>query len=170
VGKDSSTPAAGLPLMEVPRVAAGSFEGTYRQHFPALMRVAYLLTGSNAIAEDLVHDVFVRCSGRLDRLDDPHSYLRASVVNACRRHFRRTSRHESLAVATAQDEPPTAEAVAVRTALMSLSPRMRAALVLRYFEDLPHEEVGRALGCRTATARSLVSRGLAGLRGALHDD
>jgi DNA-directed RNA polymerase specialized sigma24 family protein len=53
------------------------FDVVYREQFARLMRVAYLMMGSNAVAEDLVHDVFIRCSGRLDTVDDPASYLRA---------------------------------------------------------------------------------------------
>ena len=112
---DSSTPAS----------ASGddrSLEGAYRVHFPALMRIAFLMTGSNAVAEDLVHDVFVRCSGRLSQLDDPRSYLRAAVVNACRRHHRRESRVTEAPMQTVESEPSTADAVAMRRALLAMSP------------------------------------------------
>ena len=53
---------------------------TYRSLFAPLVRVALLMTGSNAAAGGAVHAVFVRCAGRLDTLDDPPSYLRAAVV------------------------------------------------------------------------------------------
>jgi RNA polymerase sigma factor (sigma-70 family) len=146
-----------------------SLETAYREHFPALMRVAYLMTGSHVAAEDLVHDVFVRCSNRIDRLDDARSYLRASVVNACRRHHRREARLAAEAPPLAEPEPATADAVAVRRALMAMSPRRRAAVVLRFYGDLSHEDIAKVLGCRTATARSLVHRGLEDLRGALDE-
>ena len=50
------------------------------------MRLAFLMAGSNAVAEDLVHDVFVRVADRVESLADPGPYLRVAVVNACRRH------------------------------------------------------------------------------------
>lgn len=56
---------------------------------------------------------------------------------------------------------------ALAAALAALSPSRRAAVVLRYFADLPYERIGAAMDCRTATARSHVRRGLADLRTAL---
>jgi RNA polymerase sigma factor (sigma-70 family) len=155
---DASTPiAAGAD--------DGSLEGAYRTHFPALMRVAFLMTGSNAVAEDLVHDVFVRSSGRVAQLDDPKSYLRAAVVNACRRYHRREGRLVDSPVSPIEPEPSTADAIAMRRALLAMSPNRRAAVVLRYYADLTHDDIAAVLGCRPATARSLVRRGLDELRG-----
>src|SRR4051794_41672055 len=68
------------------------FAATYREHFAALVRVAFLLTGSNEGAEDAVHDTFLRCRTRLADLEDPRSYLRAAVVNECRSVHRRARR------------------------------------------------------------------------------
>lgn len=146
-----------------------SLEDVYRTEFAGLMRLAYLMTGSNAVAEDLVHDVFVRVADRIDLLENPAPYLRVAVVNACRHHHRRAMRLTRPASETGDPEPPTADAVAVRQALMAMSARRRAAVVLRFYADLPHEQIADALGCRTATARSLVHRGLEDLRGALDD-
>lgn len=144
-------------------------DAAYRRHFGSLMRVAVLMTGNNHVAEDLVHDVFVRCASRLGDVDDPGSYLRASVVNACRRHYRFDRSDADEQSIPAVMEPSTADAIAVREALMLMSPRRRAAVVLRYYEGLPHNEIAEALGCRPATARSLVRRGLNDLRGALDE-
>jgi RNA polymerase sigma factor (sigma-70 family) len=60
-------------------------------------------------------------------------------------------------------------ALAVRDALQVLTPRQRAAIVLRYFEDLPEREIAAALGCRPGTVKSLLSRGITKLKGSLHD-
>lgn len=153
-----------------PRVSSSEsdeLEIAYRRHFAALMRIAFLMVGSNAVAEDLVHDVFIRCSGRLAQLDDPGTYLRTSVVNACRRHHRRDRGLSGRSVEPAVEEgASTTDAVAVRRALAATTPRRRAALVLRYYEDLSHDDIAEALGCRPSTARSLVRRGLNDLRGA----
>lgn len=174
MGVDGSACVSGLFVGEPWRSASSvpvdaTLEVVYRRYFGGLMRVAFLMTGSNAVAEDLVHDVFVRCAGRLSRLEDPGSYLRASVVNACRRHHRRERRQADRAVSVSEPEPSTADAVAVRRALMSMPPRRRAAVVLRFYEDLAYDDIAATLGCRPSTARSLVHRGLEELRGELHE-
>lgn len=139
------------------------WEAAYRQHFPALMRVAYLMTGSNAVAEDVVHDVFVACADRLEGLDDPGPYLRVSVVNGCRRHHRRRARTAEQAQLCDEIELPS-ELVELRDGLDRLDHRKRAAVVFRYFLDMPYEEIAAALNCRPSTARSLVHRSLRQLK------
>jgi len=134
-------------------------EAIYRAQFPALMRTAFLMTGSNAVAEDLVHDVFLRCVDRLNAVSEPSSYLRAAVVNACRREYRRRSRLTSIDGDVGTTDMPAAS-VDLQRALARLSGRMRAAVVLRFLVDLPFDDVARALGCRPSTARSLVRRAM----------
>ena len=128
-----------------------------------LVRVAYLLTGSSAVAEDLVQDAFVRLHGHWDAIRQPSAYLRVTVVNACRAHHRRNRRERShfpeLVTDVVAPETPL-----VLDALAELPYRQRAALVLRFYEDRPDSEIADALGCRPATVRSLVHRGLATLR------
>jgi RNA polymerase sigma factor (sigma-70 family) len=142
--------------------ASTEFEALYRAHYPALMRLGYLLTGSNEVAEDLVHDVFVRAEARLP-LDHPASYLRAALVNACRSQHRRT-------LVARRHAPPPAPLVMPRNlvdfrdVLLGLPPRQRTAVVLRYFCDMDDDGIATLLDCRPATVRSLVSRGLANLR------
>lgn len=139
-----------------------TFEAIYRGHHPAMMRLAFLLTGSNEAAEDLVHDVFVRAGSHMP-LDHPASYLRTAVVNACRSHHRR--------VLVARRHPPAPapfvmprELVDFRDVLLGLPLRQRTALVLRYFCDMSDADIAGLLACRPATVRSLVQRGLANLR------
>jgi RNA polymerase sigma factor (sigma-70 family) len=144
------------------KTATADFEVLYRAHYPPLMRLAYLLTGSNEVAEDLVHDVFLRAGDRLP-LDLPASYLRASVVNACR------SQHRRAVVARRHAPPPAPlvmprELVDFRDVLLGLPLRQRTAVVLRYFCDMGDDDIAALLDCRPATVRSLVSRGLANLR------
>lgn len=140
-------------------------DDTYRRLFAPLVQVALLMTGSPAAAEDAVHDVFLRCADRLEGLDDPPSYLRAAVVNECRSQHRRRSRNVSLE-AEPQVQLPE-ELVETLDALDRLTPRRRAAVVLRYFVDVHDDEIARILGCRPATVRSLVRRALNDLREAL---
>jgi RNA polymerase sigma factor (sigma-70 family) len=141
------------------------FTASYREHYGALVRVAYLLTGSREGAEDAVHDTFLRCRSRLDTLEDPRSYLRAAVVNECRSVHRRLRR--SPPVPTTAEPRPPAELVELQDALDRLPYAQRAAIVLRYFVDVPDDAIAAALGCRPATVRSHLRRGIANLREAL---
>jgi RNA polymerase sigma factor (sigma-70 family) len=138
------------------------FDAAYREHFAPLMRVAFLMTGSNETAEDVVQDVFVRCRSRLADLEDARSYLRAAVINECRSVHRRARRAPELAVPV-PDEIPT-ELLDLRDALATLPWKQRAAIVLRYFVDTPDEQIAESLGCRPSTVRSLIRRGIANLR------
>lgn len=148
--------------------APSNLDAIYREQFAGLMRVGFLMLGSNESAEDLVHDVFLRCAPRLAELEHPASYLRVAVVNACRHEFRRRSRLTSLSdELTAVALPP--EANGLRTALLGLSARKRAAVVLRFYEDLSFDQVALALGCPPATARSLVRRAVNEMRGVLDE-
>jgi RNA polymerase sigma-70 factor (sigma-E family) len=140
----------------------GDFDALYRREYAPMLRLAYLLLGSNELAEEAVHDAFAKVFERWSRIDRPGAYLRTCVVNRCRdlqrrRRFERTSR----------DRPPTEQdlgADEVLDALAALPHRQRAALVLRYYEDLSEAEIADALGVRPGTVKSLVSRGLDRLR------
>lgn len=143
------------------------------RHAPDATRLAYLLTGDRALAEDLVQDAFVSVAGRLGHLRAPEAfypYLRRTLVNMSKNHFRHRA-VERAYLARAERDPPMdvleAGVVAtesMRRALLALPPRQRAALVLRYYEDLPEDQIAEILRCRPGTARSLVSRGVAALR------
>src|SRR5881409_330933 len=72
--------------------AGGRLEDLYRRHAPDCTRLAYLLTGNRALAEDLVQDAFVRLYGRFRDLRNPDAfgaYLRTTIVNLARSHHRR---------------------------------------------------------------------------------
>lgn len=142
-----------------------SMEALYRAQFPSLVRLAFLLTGSTAAAEDAVHEAFTKCASRIPELEHAASYVRAAVVNECRGEHRRRARFR-VAEPDGVDELPH-EAYQTRAALAELSERRRTAVVLRYFADLDDAEIAEILGCRQATVRSLVHRGLNQLREAL---
>jgi RNA polymerase sigma factor (sigma-70 family) len=139
-------------------------EDLYAVHFASLMRIGFCLTGSNEVAEDLVQDTFLRCSGRLATVDDPGSYLRAALVNACRSHHRRTQMASRTDMPAPANRSLPADLIELRDVLLRLPERQRAAIVLRYLVDLDDEQIAKTLGCRRATVRSLVHRGLAQLR------
>jgi RNA polymerase sigma factor (sigma-70 family) len=145
-----------------PGRAAPSFDDLYRSAQPDLVRFATLLVGSPDVAADLVQDCFVRLHPRWTKVDDPHAYLRRSVVNACHSHHRGLRRWRRLDLRPS--EPVDLGARELGDALASLPHRQRAALVLRFYGGLPDAAIADALGCRPGTVASLVHRGLAALR------
>jgi RNA polymerase sigma-70 factor (sigma-E family) len=145
----------------------------YVRHAPDGIRLAYLLTGDRALAEDLVHEAFLRFVGRLHFVRDPdafEAYLRRTIVNLSKNHFRRRAversylAREAGRTTEARHDPDVPTYETMRAALLALPVRQRAAIVFRYYEDLPEEQIADILGCRPATVRSLVSRGLETLR------
>jgi RNA polymerase sigma factor (sigma-70 family) len=140
-----------------------SFIELYETQLVAMVRLAVALTGSHALAEDLVHDAFVRVHAKWAHVDHPHAYLRAAVVNACRSAARRTARERALGPVLAP-EVTSLHPDEIFDALGALPYRQRAALVLQFYEGLSQGEIATVLGCREGTVASLIHRGLAQLR------
>ena len=148
-------------------------DGLYRDHGGAAYRLAYLLTGDRARAEDLVQEAFVRILGRVRQIREPEllrAYLTRSIVNLAKNEYRRQGRLRAFlssgrAAAPATTSLPEVEVRdEVHTKLLKLPPRQRAALVLRYCEDLSEADVAEALGTSPKAVRSLVGRGLESIR------
>ncbi len=162
-------PASTVVSVDIPlnRVDEG-FETLYLEQFRPLVTIAFLLTGSAAEAEDAVHDSFLRCAHRLGSIEHPPSYLRAVVVNECRSRFRLKGReqqqHRNAILLVGSESQLPHDLIETRDALRSLSDRKRAVIVLRYFVDLPEQEIADILQCRPSTVRSLAHRGLRELR------
>jgi len=146
----------------------------YEQHSGSAFRLAYLLTGDADQAEDLVQDAFVKLIGRFANLRNPDSfdaYLRQTVVNLTRSTFRRRrveraylARQRATAPASSGGLPDVEERDALWTQLNNIAPRQRAALVLRYYEDLTEYQTADLLGCSIRTVNSLVARGMQAMR------
>ncbi|MBU1866279.1 MAG: sigma-70 family RNA polymerase sigma factor [Actinobacteria bacterium] len=139
------------------------FEAVYRQEQLRLVRLAHLITGSNGVAEELVHDAFIAAYRHWDEIADPAGYLYRSVVNRSRSLLRRRaveSRHrpDPLSVVL----PPEIEEV--WGALCRIPARRRTALVLRYYEDLSIAQIAELMNARPSTVRSLIHRGQESLR------
>jgi RNA polymerase sigma-70 factor (sigma-E family) len=139
----------------------------------ALQRTAYLLTGDWALAEDLVQTALARAWPRWERItrrDDPEIYVRKVLVNTWTTWSRRRWRGEkpSAAVPDAVAAGDVAEEVSVRLglrgALGSLTPRQRAVLVLRVYDDLPEAQVAHLMNCAVGTVKATMSQALAKLR------
>ena len=150
----------------------GRLEDLYREHSGAAVRLAYLLTGDGETAQDLVQDAFIRVAARLGHLRDPQAfgpYLRQTVVNLARMHFRRQKVERAFrqrghrAESTVEPQDVVARE-ALKEALGRLPWRQRVALVLRFYEDMPDPQIAEVLRCSQSNVRSLVARGLAALR------
>lgn len=142
------------------------FEALFRERYRAMVRLAAVVTGSAEVAEEIVQDAFVAVHRRWASLGEPAAFLRTCVLNGARDHQRRqgvVERKASLVAAPAPN-PGGSEPDELGDALAGLPFRQRAALALRFYADLPDDEIAEALGCRQATVRSLVHRGLQALR------
>jgi RNA polymerase sigma-70 factor (sigma-E family) len=144
-----------------------------RTNTAALLRTGYLLTGNAGAAEELVQDTLVRLYAKWNKVqaaEQPLAYVRRSLTNAYINQQRRSAGHELRfdLLPDRADERDAVATVADRDELwplLELLPaRQRAALVLRYFHDLPDDQIAAALECRDGTVRSLISRGLATMR------
>jgi RNA polymerase sigma-70 factor (sigma-E family) len=136
-----------------------------------LLRTAYLLTGSPDAAEDLVQACLLRAMPRWEQIADPMAYLRRAMVNdrvsRWRRLRRELLRPDPPDVVVPDATTPVAERAVVLAALRRLPVRMRAVLVLRYWEDLSEAETAKLLGCSVGAVKSQASRGLDRLRSVL---
>ena len=145
----------------------------YQAHALGLIRLAYLMLGDTAAAEDVVQEAFTGLYRRWAHLSDPAKalpYVRSSILNACRTQLRRLGQPPPGA---GQDPPSavSAEAAAlsgedrraVLSALRRLPGRQREVLVLRYYLDLPEPEIAAAMGIGPSTVRSTAHRALAAL-------
>jgi RNA polymerase sigma-70 factor (sigma-E family) len=151
------------------------FEDFVHARGSSLYRTALMLTGQDrAEAEDLLQLALERACRhwpRICRLDEPESYIRKILVNASADRWRRLARRSEQPLrgdAARTVTPDHAAQVADRDyllrALAGLSPRQRAVLVLRYFEDLSESQTAQMLGCSLGTVKSHTAQALARLR------
>ena len=138
---------------------------------PGLLRLAFVLTGNRADAEDAVQDALARALprwGHIRAVGDPDAYVRRMVVNAHTSWWRRFRKRETPvaeAFGSAVDAGPGAEEKdRVWRACLALPEAQRVAVVLRYYEQLEYAEIAELLDVREGTVRSRVSRAMAALR------
>jgi RNA polymerase sigma-70 factor (sigma-E family) len=134
-------------------------------------RVAYLLTGDHHAAEDLVQSLLLKMARHWRRVSNaqaPDAYARRMLYNE---HFSSRRPGEAIPVAEVPDGTATADPadavvqrLALRQALDLLTPRQRAVLVLRFFEDLSEADAANALGCKPGTVKSQIHHALGRLR------
>ncbi len=149
----------------------------FDRHYVAMCRLAYVILGDQAVAEEVVMDALLKTySGwwRIRNAAQADVYLKRAVVNMCRSRIRRKG-VEARFLAT-QRKPAEARgwdaerhetARVVWQAVLSLPERQRAAVVLRYFEDLPEAQVADILECSVGTVKSQLSKARAKLEKSL---
>ncbi len=154
------------------------FDDFAQQRLDRLLRYATALTCDPHLAQDVVQDVLLRAQRRWDHISTlhaPDAYVRRMVTNeylSWRR--RRAARHvaathealEALTTPVTDHAAHYAERDAMRARIATLPRKQRAALVLRYYENLTYAEIAEALGCGESTVRSHISRALSALRAA----
>jgi len=146
----------------------------YSAFAPGAARLAYLLTGDKDLAEDLVQDAFLRMLGRFENLRKPGSfqaYLHRTIVNLSRKHWRRRDLEKRFAgreqVRKSHEvvTPPDVEkGDDLWMAVQALPYRQRAAIVLRFYEDMSENQTAELLNCSPKAVRSLVGRAKETLR------
>jgi RNA polymerase sigma-70 factor (sigma-E family) len=149
-----------------------AFRDYVRSRSSALLRTAYLLTGNVADAEDLVQSALAKTYVAWDRIEDRGAldgYVRRAMVNTHISWWRRR-RVEEFPTDEIPDRAVVDHSVAsdlqeaLRRAVDRLPQRMRAAVMLRYFDDMTEAEVAEVLGVSLGTVKSTVSRAVAKLR------
>jgi RNA polymerase sigma-70 factor (sigma-E family) len=163
VGRGLDAQAEGQSLAEL-----------FVRQVPRAIAIAYLMTGDRGVAEDLAQEAFIRLTGRFRHIRSPEafdSYLRRTVVNLSISHLRRRRVERAYLERERHRTPGSVGAIpdigmreALWSALLELPARQRAALVLRYYEDLSERQTAEVLGTSVAAVRSLVARGVETLR------
>ena len=145
----------------------------YQTHALALKKLAFLMTGDQSTAEDVVQDAFLGLCRRWPSLNDTDSalgYLRTSVLNGCRSVHRVRFRRQGITLDAPADSV-SAEDIAilgeanrqVLVAIRRLPARQREAVVLRYYLDMTQDQAAQAMGVSRGTVKSATSRGIAAL-------
>jgi RNA polymerase sigma-70 factor (sigma-E family) len=144
----------------------------FQAEYPSLLRFAYFVTGNGSSAEDLVQDAFVRMYRAGARVEEQglHAYARKTIVNLHRTGFRRAARslprHEE---AVSSDTGAFVLRDEVWNAVMTLSPRQRAVVALRFYEDMKEKDIADALGMSVGAVKKHTDRAMAKLRAQLGD-
>jgi RNA polymerase sigma-70 factor (sigma-E family) len=153
-------------------------EGVFAEHYGGFCRLATLLLGDGAGAEEVVQEAFLRTFSSWWRLRQPERaqwYVRAAVVNLCRSRLRRRGPEEAGNRASWPDradwsDNAVEDALVVLDAVRTLPTRQREAVVLRYYEDLTERDVATVLGCSVGTVKSQLARARSSLARSLAPD
>ena len=154
------------------------FTAYVRARQRSFARFAYLLTGDVHSAEDLVQSALAKVYGRWDHIravESPDAYVRKVIVNEHTSWWRRTWRHrertdsELIRILDPAAAPAASHDSDLWAHVRSLAPQQRAAVVLRYYEDLSEAQTAEILGCSVGTVKSHTSRAINTLRSTMKE-
>ena len=149
----------------VASVQNDSFGAFYRREYDPAVRLAWLLTGSRPVAEDVAQDAMAAVYRAFERVESPKAYLRRAVVNTARSWHRDERRHQERSTLLAREgRAVDAPDVELLDAITRLPYRQRVVIVARYWGGWSEAEIAQSLGCRRGTVKSLASRALGRLR------
>lgn len=140
-----------------------AFAALFEQERRPMVRLAYLLVGSEALAEEIAQEAFATVYVRWADLENPGGFLRRCVVNGAKSSLRRRSLERRRSVERVE-ETADLGARELLDALATLPPGWRAVVVLRFYAGQSQEEIAETLGMRLGTVKSSLHRGLAKLR------
>jgi RNA polymerase sigma-70 factor (sigma-E family) len=140
----------------------------FQAEYPTLLRFAYFVTGDASTAEDVVQDAFVRiyrAGGQVER-EGFHAYARKTIVNLHRSGFRRAARERAAQAEETVSSDTAANALRdeMWNAIQTLSPRQRAVIALRFYEDMKERDVAHVLGMSLGSVKKHGDRAMAKLR------
>lgn len=165
---DRSTGSAGF---------GDTFESFYLREFPMMVAVAFAVSGSSVVAEDIAQEAMVRAHRHWDRIsqyDKPGAWVRRVTINLARSALRRSALElrAKLRLGRRLDPIPEPEIgdTGVWKSVALLSSQQRAAVVFFYLEDRPVREIAGLLGCSEATAKVHLHKGRLALASALGHD
>ncbi len=149
-----------------------TFAQLYAAEFVPLVRLAALLVGRGEPARDIVQDAFVRLHVRWHSVRDPSAYVRRSIVNGAASHHRRRGRRATTSVADVEQTiaaagrplPTTTDYDHTLATLSVLTPRQRAVVVLKFYEQRTEDEIAELVGCRPGSVGPTLQRALDRLR------
>jgi RNA polymerase sigma-70 factor (sigma-E family) len=154
------------------------FTAWVRARQGSFARFAYLLTGDPYSAEDLVQSALAKAYAHWDRVGAvgaPEAYVRKIMVNEHTTWWRRAWRHrertdsELIRVLDPPAPPGQTHDAELWAHVRGLAPQQRAAVVLRYYEDLSEAQTAEILGCSVGTVKSHTSRALTSLRATMKE-
>jgi len=155
------------------------FEAYMLARQAGLLRTAYLLTGDQHTAEDLVQTALAKLYlswDKVQRRELIDGYVRRIIVNEHNSLWRRAWKRRELSTDTVPDRPTVADrhdegrSAALWEFVQTLPRKQRAVIVLRYYEDLSEAETADILGISIGTVKSQASRALAGMRARVQEN
>lgn len=146
-----------------------AFDAFVRARYTELLRLGWALTGDRERAADLVQDALertLRAWPRVRSQQDPEGYVRRTMVNRNLNLLPRL-RREVLGEPADRPSPVSEFDVELWAALLSLPPRQRAVIAMRFYEDLPVAEIADRLGISEGTVKSQTAKAKDRLRAVL---